>query len=107
MLRGKGFKAKHGYYFALKEGGCTQVNSHLRVSKAWPSLSRLFYFFSLVCFVSAYYTFYFIFLFFSIDDEDERNSYRSFDNGMFIFMFIFIIFKNLYTHLNSRDLLNN
>ena len=82
------------------------MNSHPRVSKAWPSLSRLFYFFSLVCFVSAYYTFYFIFfLFFSIDDEDERNSYRSFDNGMFIF-YVMLFYFLKHSLIIARYLLN-
>ena len=35
-----------------------------------------------------------LFLFFSIDDEDERNSYRSFDNGMLRTFYINFISSN-------------
>ena len=65
------------------------------------------YFIFLAWFVSYLLTILFtlFFLFFSIDDEDERNSYRSFDNGMFIF-YVMLFYFLKHSLILARYLLN-
>ena len=89
---------------ACKEGGFTRVSLLHRVSKQQHDLLKqlqikqtlLFLLVSVWCiyFVVNYFSFsLFYFIFFWTDDEDERNSYRSFDNGRSDFLFVLFYFS--------------